>query len=278
MTLAKKNQIRTRVKIVFAAIITFIQIIPLLVVIINSLRGNDEISKLMLGFPTSLHFENYLTAWERGGYANAYLSSLIIGFGTSISVVILVGFAVYGLSKMECYGKKFFYNYFVAGLAIPTFAIIVPLFFMFYQLNLVNTHLGMILIYIGTNISFNFMFMYAFFEGMPRELDEAARIDGASEFQNFTYIVIPLAKPIFTSVMLIVFVNTWNEFLFSNTFLQKEEIRTVSLRFYNFVGKSGADYGYIFAAAIISILPIVLIYFIMQDSFVEGMTSGSVKG
>ena len=230
MTLAKKNQIRTRVKIVFAAIITFIQIIPLLVVIINSLRGNDEISKLMLGFPTSLHFENYLTAWERGGYANAYLSSLIIGFGTSISVVILVGFAVYGLSKMECYGKKFFYNYFVAGLAIPTFAIIVPLFFMFYQLNLVNTHLGMILIYIGTNISFNFMFMYAFFEGMPRELDEAARIDGASEFQNFTYIVIPLAKPIFTSVMLIVFVNTWNEFLFSNTFLQKEEIRTVSLR------------------------------------------------
>ena len=278
MTLAKKNQIRTRVKIVFAAIITFIQIIPLLVVIINSLRGNDEISKLMLGFPTSLHFENYLTAWERGGYANAYLSSLIIGFGTSISVVILVGFAVYGLSKMECYGKKFFYNYFVAGLAIPTFAIIVPLFFMFYQLNLVNTHLGMILIYIGTNISFNFMFMYAFFEGMPRELDEAARIDGASEFQNFTYIVIPLAKPIFTSVMLIVFVNTWNEFLFSNTFLQKEEIRTVSLRFYNFVGTSGADFGYIFAAAIISILPIVLIYFIMQDSFVEGMTSGSVKG
>lgn len=278
MTFAKKNRIRTRIKILFAAIVTFIQIIPLVIVIVNSLRGNDEISKIMLGFPTSLHFENYITAWERGGYANAYLSSLIIGFGTSISVVILVGLAVYGLAKMDCYGRKFFHNYFVAGLAIPTFAIIVPLFFMFYRLNLVNTHIGMILIYIGTNISFNFMFMYAFFEGLPKELDEAARIDGASECQNFVHIVVPLAKPIFTSVMLIVFVNTWNEFLFSNTFLQKEEIRTVSLRFYNFVGKSGADYGYIYAAAIISILPIVLIYFIMQDSFVEGMTSGSVKG
>lgn len=116
--------------------------------------------------------------------------------------------------------------------------------------------------------------MSAFFEGMSKELDEAARIDGASEMQNLWHIVVPLAKPIMTSVMLIVFVNTWNEFLFSNTFLQKEEMRTVSLRFFNFVGKNGADYGYIYAAAIISII----IYFLMQDSFVEGMTTGSVKG
>ena len=136
----------------------------------------------------------------------------------------------------------------------------------------------MILIYIGINIPFNFVFMSAFFEGMSKELDEAARIDGASEMQNLWYIVVPLAKPIMTSVMLIVFVNTWNEFLFSNTFLQKEEMRTVSLRFFNFVGKNGADYGYIYAAAIISILPIIIIYFLMQDSFVEGMTTGSVKG
>ena len=153
-----------------------------------------------------------------------------------------------------------------------------PEVFFFYKIKLINTHIGMILIYIGINIPFNFIFMSAFFEGMSKELDEAARIDGASEMQNLWYIVVPLAKPIMTSVMLIVFVNTWNEFLFSNTFLQKEEMRTVSLRFFNFVGKNGADYGYIYAAAIISILPIIIIYFLMQDSFVEGMTTGSVKG
>ena len=114
--------------------------------------------------------------------------------------------------------KEFFKSYFVAGLAIPTFAVIVPLFFFFYKINLINTHIGMILIYIGINIPFNFTFMSAFFEGMSKELDEAARIDGASEMQNLWHIVVPLAKPIMTSVMLIVFVNTWNEFLFSNTF------------------------------------------------------------
>lgn len=278
MTLEGRRKLDIGIKTMVAAVVTMLQIIPLVVVVINSLRGNDEIIKNLIGFSRELHFENYMVAWERGGYAHAYASSLIIGFGTSVSVVVLVGFAVYGLSKTECFGKKFFYTYFVSGLAIPTFAVIVPLFFFFYKINLINTHIGMILIYIGTNISFNFMFMYAFFEGMPKELDEAARIDGASEIQNIVHIVVPLAKPIITSVMLIVFVNTWNEFLFSNTFLQKEEVRTVSLRFFSFVGKSGADYGYVYAAAVISILPIVLIYFLMQDLFVEGMTSGSVKG
>lgn len=261
MTMQKRKKMTLYMKVFFAALISLIQIMPIVVVVVNSFRGNDEISKLMLGFPTKFHFENYAVAWTRGGYAYAYASSLIIGFGTAFSVVLLVGLAVYGLYKTDCFFKEFFKSYFVAGLAIPTFAVIVPLFFFFYKIKLINTHIGMILIYIGINIPFNFTFMSAFFEGMSKELDEAARIDGASEMQNLWHIVVPLAKPIMTSVMLIVFVNTWNEFLFSNTFLQKEEMRTVSLRFFNFVGKNGADYGYIYAAAIISILPIIIIYF-----------------
>ena len=228
MTMQKRKKMTLYMKVFFAALISLIQIMPIVVVVVNSFRGNDEISKLMLGFPTKFHFENYAVAWTRGGYAYAYASSLIIGFGTAFSVVLLVGLAVYGLYKTDCFFKEFFKSYFVAGLAIPTFAVIVPLFFFFYKINLINTHIGMILIYIGINIPFNFTFMSAFFEGMSKELDEA--------------------------------------------------MRTVSLRFFNFVGKNGADYGYIYAAAIISILPIIIIYFLMQDSFVEGMTTGSVKG
>ena len=259
-------------------VIVFIFLFPFLWMLSVSLKDNAGVMSAPFSLPEVFHFENYAVAWTRGGYAYAYASSLIIGFGTAFSVVLLVGLAVYGLYKTDCFFKEFFKSYFVAGLAIPTFAVIVPLFFFFYKINLINTHIGMILIYIGINIPFNFTFMSAFFEGMSKELDEAARIDGASEMQNLWHIVVPLAKPIMTSVMLIVFVNTWNEFLFSNTFLQKEEMRTVSLRFFNFVGKNGADYGYIYAAAIISILPIIIIYFLMQDSFVEGMTTGSVKG
>ena len=278
MKLSQKRKTVTIVGMIFATVISVIHIIPIIVVAINSIRGNSQIEKQLIGIPDALDFTNYAVAWERGNYLQAYTNSLIIGISTSIIVLTIVALAVYGLTKLPCYFSRFFHNYFVAGLAIPSFAVIVPLFFAFTQMKIANTLLCMIIIYSATNISFNFIFVYAFFQGMPKEFDEAARIDGATELQNFIYNIVPLAKPIFTSVLLIVFVNTWNEFLFSNTFLQSDTVRTVSLKFYTFVGKMGADYGYIYAAAIISILPIVLIFLIMQNSFVDGMTAGSVKG
>ena len=278
MKLSQKKKAGTILLVSIAVIITAIHIIPLLVILLNSFRSNQEIEMQMLAFPTSLDFTNYIVAWNDGGYAEAYQSSLIIGVSTAVAELLLIGLAVYGLTKTNCYFKNFFRSYFVAGLAIPAFAILVPLYFFFSSVGLINSHLGMIIIYTATNMSFNFMFLSAFFEGMPKELDEAARIDGASEMQNFFYNVLPLAKPIFTSVILITFVNTWNEFLFSNTFLQDRDIRTVSLRFYNFVGSTNTEFGDVYAAALISMLPIVAIYLLTQNTFVEGMTSGSVKG
>lgn len=107
MTQEKRRKLGVWVRVMIAAAVTMLQIIPLVVVVINSLRGNDEIAKIMIALPRKLHFGNYLTAWERGGYAHAYASSLIIGFGTSVSVAVLVGFAVYGLLKTDCFGKNF---------------------------------------------------------------------------------------------------------------------------------------------------------------------------
>lgn len=197
MKLSQKKKAGTILLVSIAVIITAIHIIPLLVILLNSFRSNQEIEMQMLAFPTSLDFTNYIVAWNDGGYAEAYQSSLIIGVSTAVVELLLIGLAVYGLTKTNCYFKNFFRSYFVAGLAIPTFAILVPLYFFFSSVGLSNTHLGMIIIYTATNMSFNFMFLSAFFEGMPKELDEAARIDGASEMQNFFYNVLPLAKPIF---------------------------------------------------------------------------------
>lgn len=278
MKLSQKRKVGTICLVSLAIIITAIHIIPLLIILLNSFRSNQEIEMQMLALPTSLDLTNYIVAWNQGGYGDAYKSSLIIGISTAVIELLLIGFAVYGLTKTDCYLKRFFHTYFIASLAIPTFAILVPLYFLFNNVGLSNSHLGMIIIYTATNMPFNFMFLSAFFEGMPKELDEAARIDGASEIQNFFYNVLPLAKPIFTSVILITFVNTWNEFLFSNTFLQDRDIRTVSLRFYNFVGSTNTEFGYVYAAALISMLPIVVIYLLTQNTFVEGMTSGGVKG
>lgn len=273
-----KRKRRIRLLTLLAIVITGIHIIPLVTIILNSFRTNEDIVVSMLGLPKALHLENYVVAWQKGGYASAYINSLLIGVATAFIELFVIGLAVYGIMKTDCYFKKFFSTYFVAGLAIPSFAILVPLFSFYSKAELLNTRIGLILIYVATNMSFNYMFLSAFFEGMSKELDEAARIDGATEFQNFLYNVLPLAKPIFTSIVLITFVNTWNEFLFSNVFLQKDIMRTVSLRFYNFVGGTRVEYGYVYAAAIIAILPVVLIYMFSQNKFIEGMTAGSVKG
>lgn len=274
----KKRVRKKKILTVVAILVTIIHIIPLVVIILNSVRQNQEINLNMLGIPRKINFDNYLVAWEKGGYASAYINSLFIGICTAFIELFVIGFAVYGIQKTNCYLKKFFSTYFVAGLAIPSFAILVPLFSFYSKVDMLNTRIGIIAIYVATNMSFNYMFLSAFFEGMSKELDEAARIDGATEIQNFMYNVLPLAKPIFTSIILITFVNTWNEFLFSNTFLQEQTMRTVSLRFYNFVGSTSVEYGYVYAAAIISVFPVVIIYIFTQDKFIEGMTAGSIKG
>lgn len=259
-------------------LVTLIHIFPLVIVVINSLRSDDEVARSMLALPTELLFSNYVNAWIKGNYINAYASTLMISLATAIIVMVTTGLAAYGLVKANAYGKKFFDGYFIIGLSIPYFAMMVPVFYIFYKFNLVNSQIGMIILYTATNIPFSYMFIKAFLEGLPHELDEAARIDGCTEIQNFYYNVLPLAKPILTSMVLITFVNCWNEFLFSNLFLQDADIRTVALQFYNFTGRYKIEYGLMYAAAIITIAPIVIIYLLTQNTFIEGMTAGSVKG
>lgn len=274
----KKKRMVNHILTVIAVLITLIHLIPVFMILLNSMRTNESISKQLLGVPTSLYFYNFAVAWVKGNYASAYVNSLIVGICTSFIELFLIGMAVYGIKKTNCYLKSFFSHYFVMGLAIPSFAILVPLFSFYSKIGMLNTRAGMIVIYVATNMSFNYMFLSAFFDGMSLELDEAARIDGASELQNFYYNTLPLARPIFASIVLITFVNTWNEFMFSNTFMQKKEMRTVSLQFYNFVGGRSTEFGYLYAAAIIAMLPVMVIYLLSQDKFIEGMTAGSIKG
>ena len=264
---------------IVCAIITLLHISPLFVVGLNALRTNDSISMQgLLGWPDVLHFENFPYVWRIADYFTAYKNSLIVGLAAEFFVMLFTGMAAYGIVKADAYGRRFLDGYFIIALSIPYFAMMVPVFYLFYKTGLTNSLLGITLIYIAINIPFNFIFVYAYFKGLPRDIDEAARIDGASELQNFYYNTLPLAKPIMTSVLLIVFVNCWNEYMFANLFLQKSEVLTVALKFNTFVGSHNTEYAYMYAGAIITILPIVLMYFVMQNTFVEGMTSGSVKG
>ena len=264
---------------IICTVITLIHISPLLVVGLNALRTNESITTQgLLALPDVLQFENFIHVWKIGDYFTAYKNSLIVGLVAAIIVMLFTGLASYGMVKANAYGRKFLNGYFIIALSIPYFAMMVPVFFLFYKTGLTNSLVGITLIYTAINIPFNFIFVYAYFKGLPRDIDEAARIDGASELQNFFYITLPLAKPIMTSVVLIVFVNCWNEYMFANLFLQKQEVLTVALKFNTFVGSHSTEYAYMYMGAVITLLPIIIIYLLMQNNFIEGMTSGSVKG
>jgi raffinose/stachyose/melibiose transport system permease protein len=273
----KKSRTKQTILVVVVSFVALLHSMPLLIILMNALRTNEAVNQALIAFPTDPRFINIPEVWVKGGYLNGYVSSLMVGVGAVSLVLILITLAAYGIVKLDIFFRDFFVGYFVGALSIPMFGILIPLYFTFNSLGLANTRIGVMLIYSAIYIPFNFLFMRAFFIGIPTELEDAGRIDGCSELRTLWHITLPLARPIMTTVALIVFTFTWNEFLFANVFLSSHAIRTVSVRFFTFTSEWRSNYAYIYAASLITVVPILVLYVFMQNAFIEGMTKGSLK-
>jgi raffinose/stachyose/melibiose transport system permease protein len=272
----KKRRDRVLLYIVLS-LIAIVQIIPLVIAAGNSLRTDGAIKKIPIGFPFDPQFINYVKAWEVGGYAQAFLNSFTISITSSAVVLVCAILSGYFLARTTLKIKRLIFLYYGVSLSIPVFSYLVPLYYSFANLNLVNTISGIILIYIAVNLPFNILLARTFILGIPQSLDEAATIDGCSSYQIIWRVIFPLSKPIITTIVLIVFVATWNEFTMANTFLQLPELKTAATRYVLFVGERGSDLSLIYTAGVISFLPIVIMFLALQNYFIEGMTSGSIK-
>jgi len=272
-----RKQTKTVLAYILLSFIAMVQMSPLVATLLNSFRTNGAIKKSPIGLPDSLNFSNYIKAWVTGGYSRAFLNSFKVSL--SVSVLVLFGSMIAGffLARSDIKLKKYLLLYFGVALSIPVFSFMVPLYFAFANLNLVNSHLGLILVYIATNLPFNILLARTFIVGIPKTLDEAAIIDGCSTYQLLWKIIFPLSKPIITTIILIIFVSTWNEFTLANTFLQKSILKTASTKYVLFVGERGSDLSMIYTAGMITMVPIIAAFFILQNYFIDGMTSGSIK-
>ena len=273
----KNKKISTTVLYIFLIALAIIQITPLLAALMNSLRTNADIKKVAVAFPFHPQFSNFGKAWNIGGYFNAFTNSMLVSISSSLVVLVFSIAGGYFLSRSNNKFSKYLLVYFGVSLSIPTFSFLVPLYYSFANLNLINTHVGLILIYIAMNLPFNILLASTFISQIPQALDEAAIIDGCSTYQVIGKIIFPLSKPVITTILLISFVNTWNEFTLANTFLQKPELKTAATKYVLFVGERGSDLSMIYTAGIITMLPIVILFFLLQKYFIDGMTSGSVK-
>lgn len=251
--------------------------IPLMQVFLNSFRTDREVKTMPIGLPESWTLENWGDTWTIGGYATAYFNSLLTAAVVIVVVLCVVGLGAYALSKLQFKLRGFFTAYFFVSISLPTFLYIVPDYFVMNKIGLVDTRWSLMIIYIANQIPFNMLLLRTFLTGIPRELEEAAKIDGCTELDSLLKITLPIAKPMFLTIAILVFVNVWNEFLWSNTFITTDELKLVATRFVKFTGEYATNMARIYTASCITILPVVVLYLLFSRRFIEGMTSGSVK-
>ena len=263
---------------VFLVLMALFAAVPLLQVLLNSFRTDREVKTMPLGLPKEWIFNNYPETWEIGGYATAYFNSLLTAFVVIAVVLVVVGLGAYAICKLEFRLRGFFTAYFFVAISLPGFLYIVPDYFLMNKIGLVDTRWSLMIVYTAMQIPFNMLLLRTFLTGIPRELEEAGKIDGCNELQSFLKITLPIAKPMFLTIAILVFVNVWNEFLWSNTFITTEELKLVATRFVKFTGEYGSNMARIYTASVITIAPVVILYLFFSRKFIEGMTSVSVKG
>jgi raffinose/stachyose/melibiose transport system permease protein len=250
---------------------------PILVLFFNSLKSDNELGNNPLGLPLHPQLSNYLNAWNQGNLGQALGNSCVITLGTIIGVWIIAGLAAYALAHMDLPGGDGVLLYLVICFAIPFQLFLVPLYFLWSSLNLTDNLLGLIIIYCAVNSPLAILLLRSYLIGIPRDFSEAARIDGANEFQIATRIVLPLSLPGFLTVGLIAGFAAWNEFIYAVTFIQNDTLLPVSTSFLAFQQSFHRYWGLTDAAGVIVMLPLIALFLFLQRRFIDGLSAGGLK-
>ena len=251
---------------------------PLLVVVFNSLKSNAEIGRNPLGLPLSPVFQNFPDAWSQGDFSTTLINSTILTAGTVVGVCIIAGTSAYAMARLNLPGTDAILLYLFVASAVPVQLFLVPLFFLWSNLQLTNTRIGLIVIYWAIFSPLATLLLRSYLVGLPRDFEDAARIDGASELQVLLRIVLPLSWPGLLTVALVSGLAAWNEFLFAITFIQDNNLKPVTTSFLAFQSNFSQDWGLTSAAAIYIILPIVIPFLLLHRRFISGLTAGGLKG
>lgn len=252
-------------------------LLPILVMVFNSLKTNAEIGLNPLGLPSEIHLENYREAWVKGEFSKTILNSSILVTVTITAELILGGMAAYALARRKPPGSDLFMLYMLVASTIPIWLYIVPLFFQWRTLGLLNTRPGLILIYIAMNAPLSIFLLRSYMLDLPRELEDAARVDGANEMQVLTRIVLPLTWPGFLTVGLVVGLAVWSEFQIALIFVNDPDLAPVTTSFFKFTDRFSRDWALTSAGAFIIVLPLLVLFLAFQRRFIEGLTQGGVK-
>jgi ABC-type glycerol-3-phosphate transport system permease component len=249
---------------------------PFVWLILTSLRTQDSV---LAGpfWPQSFSLVAYGEAWNSIGFALHFTNSLVITVATVIGVLIFSTISGYAFAILKFPFKNVIYLALLTTLFMPATALIIPLYLQLKNLGLLNSQAGLIVLYVSSSAPFAMFLMRAFFQTLPDDLVQAARIDGAGEFTIFWRIILPLARPGIATVVIFQFLSTWNEFLYANTVIQDTGKLPLQPVLFSLIGQYSTNWPDLTAGLTMSIVPVVIVYVFMQRQFVAGLTLGAVK-
>lgn len=266
-------------KYTFLIIMAIIQIVPLIWLLLFSLKDNNQIfGENSFALPSPVMWGNYTFAFTRGGVGKYFMNSAIVSGFTVSFVLILASMVTYAIIRMKWKLQKAAYVYFLMGLMIPIHSGLLPLFLVLKYLGILNTRVALILPYTAFGLSMAIMIISGFIVAIPRELEEAAAIDGASIYRIFYIIVIPLIKPALAAITIITFKNSWNEMMMATVFINKPELKTLTVGIKSLTGEYVTEWGVIGAGLMIASLPIIIVYLLSSERIQKGLIAGAVKG
>jgi len=252
-------------------------IFPLLWMVLSSLKTQSAIFSGPL-IPTEFHFENYVLAWQEGGFGRNFLNSIFYTTSVVFGIIIISSMAAYAFARFQFPGKNFLFYIFMAAMMIPIPGSFVALYVLLNKLHLRNTPIGYILCMINVGLSTSIFLLKTFFEKMPKELEDAARIDGCSKFGIWWHVALPLAKPVLAVVVVFNALNVWNEYILALIIFDSKQYMPLQVALQTFQGEFVTNYPLLMAGLTITALPIILVYLLMQKYIVKGVTQGAVVG
>lgn len=262
----------------FLGIGTLVYIYPLFWLIVNSLKKTPEIFERPWELPLNWLWGNYTNAWITGGTGRYFYNSVIITTVTLLLVLLMGSMASFAIVKLKWKASKGTLVYFLIGLMVPLQATLIPLVILFSKLNLMNSQIGLILIYVAFALPTSVLVLSGFMSSIPKEIMEAAIIDGCSVYGVYWRVLMPLLIPALMTVGIISFAGIWNELLVVLTFINDAKKMTLPIGLLNFQGQYATDFAPMFAAIVMTTLPSIIVISIFNKRIISGITAGSLKG
>ncbi|MDY4693383.1 MAG: carbohydrate ABC transporter permease [Blautia sp.] len=279
--MTKRKMINGKKTIVHVLLMIFalIQIYPLFWLFEFSLKDNSEIfGGNIAGLPQHWRFENYSTAFFQANIIQYFFNSVLVTAVTIILTVIIAAMSSYAISRMIWKGRQFASKVVLMGMMVPIHAAMLPLFIILSRTHMLNSYLSLIIPYIAFGLPMAVYLFISFMESLPREMEEAAAIDGCGIYQMFFRIILPLIRPAIATVSIFTFISSWNELMFAVTFINKSQYKTLTVGIMSMVGSYTTKWGEIGAGLMIATIPTVIMYLLLSEQVQQSLVAGAVKG